>query len=215
LQPGRVNDDLVSAIDVTATMLEIAGLGTPTHMQGRRLLGSGPVKREYVFAARDRCDGTADRIRCVRSDRYKCIRNYMPERPYTQFNAYKTGQYPVLALLHVLHEQGKLTPVQARFMAPRKPEEELYDLMADPHETVNLATDPANQLARHTLRTTLDEWIRSTGDQGATPEDRSVRDRAAAAMQKAHRHRMQRIGLPPDASPQQLLAYWERRLLKR
>jgi len=48
----------------------------------------------------------------------------MPERPYTQTNAYKERSYPMLNLMKELHAQGKLTPVQALFMAPRKPDED-------------------------------------------------------------------------------------------
>ena len=37
---------------------------------------------------------------------------------------------------------NELTPAQQLFMAPAKPEEELYDVRTDPHEIHNLAKDP-------------------------------------------------------------------------
>ena len=52
----------------------------------------------------------------------------MPERPYCQFNRYKEASYPVLALLNVLNLKGELSPQEAAFMAPTKPEFELYEL---------------------------------------------------------------------------------------
>jgi len=41
LKPGSVRDDLVSAIDISATSLKIAGVTLPTNMQGRAFLEPG------------------------------------------------------------------------------------------------------------------------------------------------------------------------------
>ncbi|MHC4889138.1 MAG: sulfatase-like hydrolase/transferase [Planctomycetota bacterium] len=128
LKAGQVCDDLVSAIDISATVLKIAGVVMPRHIEGRVFLGPGVKKREYVVAARDRCDETVDRIRCVRTKRYKYIRNFMPQRPYTQKNRYKERSYPMLPLMKELHAEGRLTPAQRLFMRPQKPDEELYDI---------------------------------------------------------------------------------------
>lgn len=73
-----------------------------------------------------------------------------------------------------LHHEGKLTPTQARFMAPCRPPEELYDLEVDPHELKNLANSPGHQKVLESLRTRLDRWMRKTGDRGGTPEDPRV-----------------------------------------
>ena len=40
-------------------------------------------------------------MRCVRTREYKYIRNYYPDRPYTQFNGYKKLQYPALTVMQV------------------------------------------------------------------------------------------------------------------
>ena len=170
LEAGQVCDDMVSAIDISATVLKIAGIEPPEYMEGRVFLGPNANKREYIIAARDRCDETIDRIRCVRTKRYKYIRNFMPERPYTQPNAYKEQFYPVLKLLKDLYGQGKLTPAQALFMAPRKPDEELYDLRNDPHEIHNLADSPQHQETLKKMRAILGKWIEDPGDKGRFPE---------------------------------------------
>jgi arylsulfatase A-like enzyme len=159
IKPGTVREDLVSAIDISATSLKQAGVDLPPNMQGQVFLGPGAKGRKYIFGARDRCDETVDRIRSVRDDRYKYIRNYMPERPYTQPNAYKERAYPALAVMKRLHSEGKLTPAQELFMAPRKPDEELYDLKNDPHEIHNLATSPKHQKPLHSLRDALQRWM--------------------------------------------------------
>jgi len=174
LKAGQVCDDLVSAIDISATVLKIAGIGPPKHIEGRVFLGPGAKKREYIIAARDRCDETVDRIRCVRTKRYKYIRNFMPERPYTQQNRYKERSYPMLSLMKGLHAEGKLTPAQALFMAPRKPVEELYDVRNDPYEIRNLADSPEHQKTLKKMRKILDKWIKDTGDKGQFPEKESA-----------------------------------------
>ncbi len=174
LKAGQVCDDLVSAIDISATVLKIAGIEPPKYIEGRVFLGPGAKKREYIIAARDRCDETVDRIRCVRTKRYKYIRNFMPERPYTQKNRYKERSYPMLNLMKELHAGGKLTPVQALFMAARKPDEELYDIRKDPYEIRNLAVSPKHQRPLKKMRVILDKWVRKTGDKGQFPEKESA-----------------------------------------
>jgi arylsulfatase A-like enzyme len=138
-------------------------------MHGQSLFG-GAKPRSYIFTARDRCDMTVDRIRAVRDHRYKLIRNFMPERPYAQFNEYIRDSYPTLRVIHELHAAGKLNATQSQWMAPRKPEFELYDLKADPHEVRNLAEDPAHRVIKRRLVTALDRWIVETNDHGRTPE---------------------------------------------
>jgi len=173
IKPGTVVGELVSAIDFAPTCLKLAGAEPPKHMQGRVFLGPGrDAPRERIFASRDRCDETVDRIRCVRTRRHKYIRNFMPERPYTQPNRYKERSYPMLRLMRELHAAGKLTPAQQLFMAPRRPPEELYDIQADPWEIHNLADSPDHQDVLKKMRRILDQWIIDTDDQGRFPEKR-------------------------------------------
>jgi uncharacterized sulfatase len=213
IQPGTVVDDLISTIDFAPTFLRIAGIEPPKHLQGHDFLGPGKRTHEYIFAARDRCDGTVDRIRCVRSKRYKYIRNYCPDRPYTQFNAYKKLQYPVLTVMQVLHKQGKLTPEQAQFMAPTRPKEELYDLQNDPHELHNLADDRKLRgvLREHSRK--LDAWIKTTRDQGEQPEDPKVVAYWQNDMARSYKEQMEKRGLSPDVSDEEYLKWWEKKLL--
>ena len=166
---GAVRKDLVSGIDLGATSLRMAGVNLPNHMQGRDIFAPG-YRRDFVVAARDRCDYTIDRIRAVVTGRYKYLRNFMTDRPWLQ-PQYRDGR-DYLELLRTLHGEGKLDPVQARFAGDERPAEELYDLEADPHETRNLvhSMDREHQVALGELRTTLDRWIVETDDQGRFPE---------------------------------------------
>ena len=169
---GRVRDDLVEHIDIAPTTLMIAGLKPPDWMQARPLQATGKP-RAFVFAARDRADETVDRIRSVRSARFKYIRNHYPGRPYRQPNRYMDDKAIVQALRR-LHAAGKLRPEEALVLAESRPREELYDLESDPFELRNLAEDArfAPELARH--REALAGWIRSTRDHGREPESEEV-----------------------------------------
>ncbi|MEK7405403.1 MAG: sulfatase [Acidobacteriota bacterium] len=168
--PGAVVEDPVSAIDITATTLWLAGVEIPRNMHGRPLFGPSARPRDCVFAARDRCDMTVDRIRAVRTKHYKYIRNFMPERPYTQYNEYIEKSYPTLGVMKTLHAEGKLSGAQLLFIEARKPDEELYDVVADPHEVNNLAASPLHQPILKDLRARLERWIEEIDDQGRIPE---------------------------------------------
>ena len=172
-KPGSVSDELVSNLDVVPTILALAGLPLPPSLQGHDLLDPKASPRKFIFAGRDKMDDTHDAMRAVRSRDFKYILNLMPERPYCQFNDYKEKSYPGLALLNVLHLQGKLTPAQDAFMQPTKPPEELYDLRHDPFEIHNLADDPASTPVLRDLRAELQTWRQSVGDHDLTNEFRN------------------------------------------
>lgn len=173
---GTVDTRFIEAIDLAPTMLAIAGLPKPERMQGRTFLGAtAEPDRTCAFGARDRCDETVFRLRTVRDDRYRYIRNFTPDRPFLQPNAYKERAYPVWNLLKELHAAGKLTPAQEVLCQPTMPAEELYDLENDPHEIHNLAesAEPEHQATLVRMRGLVEAWIEQTDDQGRvfeTPE---------------------------------------------
>lgn len=180
---GTNDRRLLEAIDMPATLLNLAGLPIPPKMQGTPFLGAnGGTSKRYVFGARDRCDETAMRLRTVRDDRYRYIRTFTPEVPFFAPNAYKTRQYPAWTLVPQLHAEGKLSPAQAFLCAPRQPEEQLFDMTADPHEIENLATStrPEHVAALQRLRAELESWIIRTDDQGRFPEKMSATEADAA-----------------------------------
>lgn len=172
ITPGSVSNELVSSLDICQTIIELAG-GEPAHeLQGKYLFGEELAARKYVHFNRDKMDDTHDAMRAVRSDRFKLIHNLMPERAYCQFNNYKEIQYPMLSLMNVMNIQGKLNSAQARFMAATKPEFELYDLQADPHEINNLADDPKHAQIKAELLAEINRWRAEVKDIGVTDEFR-------------------------------------------
>lgn len=208
---GKVSEELVSLLDLAPTMMQWAGIEPPSHLHGRSLDTGAP--RDRIVCARDRCDEAVDRIRSVRTKQFKYIRNFYPERAYLQFNAYKKKQYPAVSVLELWKKEGKLTEAQQPFMAATRPEEELYDLAADPHEVKNLATDPAHKKTLLELRAQLNHWIEESGDRGAVPEPVEVTDFARTDSRKRFDEAMLERGIAPDAEPEVHVAWWEKQLL--
>lgn len=172
-RPGAVNEQVISLLDLTATTLWMAGIARPPGMQSRLFLGpDADPPRTYAFSARDRVDETVMRIRSVRDARYRYIRNFTPEVSFTSLNRYKEKCFLIIPLMRELHAAGQLSGPPLALMAPRLPDEELYDTEADPYEVHNLvdSADPQHQDALLRLRVALDVWMTETGDLGRYPE---------------------------------------------
>lgn len=176
LQPGTKDDQLISFVDFAPTLLSLVGIKIPETMQGQAFLGEQKSKtpRKYIYAARDRMDSEYDRVRAVSDGRFKYIRNYMPEKPNYQNIRFRL-QNPLMPHLLKLHEEGKLTPEQARWFAASKPIEELYDTESDPFEFKNLANDPTYAQKLSELRAAHEQWVADYGDLGAVNEMEMVR----------------------------------------
>ena len=169
IKPGTIRKDLVVHIDIAAASLDLAGITIPPYMQGQPIFSPEYKPRRYVFSARDRCDETVERMRCVRTDRYKYIRNFYPHRSHTQPNRYKDGKQ-IMIVMRELFAAGKLNSDQARQFLPSRPGEELYDMQSDPHELHNLAESSQHQRTLKKLRKVLVDWIVQTRDLGQIPE---------------------------------------------
>lgn len=169
-EPGAVSDQLVSSIDFGPTVLNLAGIDVPEHVQGRPFLGvNTPEPREFVFGARDRMDERYDIIRMVRDKRYRYLRNYEPLKSYYQYiNTCEKGA--TMRELRRLHDAGELVAEAEYYFSPSKPVEELYDLESDPHEINNLAGDPKYAEVVERMRAAQSDWVRRTGDLGLIPE---------------------------------------------
>lgn len=166
---GERRKDMVSHIDISATSLQLAGIAIPEKMEGRGLFGNDYQPREFIYAARDRCDETVDLIRAIRTNRYKYIRNFMPHKSYTQPNRYKDGKQ-ILEHLRRLHAEDNLMPETDRYFLERKPLEELYDLENDPWEMNNLVTDKLYQETLSEMRELMRVQIIQSRDLGFIPE---------------------------------------------
>ncbi len=166
IKPGRVSSDLISLEDLAPTWLEAAGVRVPEVMDGKSflplLLGRNYRPREAIYAERN-FHTHLDLIRCVRTNRYKLIQNYLAEIPYRPLS--DIARSPSWRSIEELERHGKLSPALYRryFQKPR-PEEEFYDLEKDPGEMNNLAKDPNYKAQLLRLQELLSRWMIKTHD---------------------------------------------------
>ena len=205
----RVDDRLVSLLDLMPTTLMAAG-DTPPELPGHNLFDDSFEGHKILFAARDRCGDAVDRIRSVRTRNFKYIRNFYPELPYLQHSGYKKAGYPVETLMRVMHKQGRWDTL---LMAETRPAEELYDLVADPHEMNNLSGDSDFQPKLVEMQSRLDRWIVETNDKGRLDESLTV-DIGALKEEKwkSFERKMKSRGLDPNLSDRAYLAWWKEEL---
>ncbi len=176
-KPGSAIHRLVSFVDFGPTVLSLAGVPIPKHMQGKPFLGPQAVPpRKYVYGIRDRMDERYDMSRTVRDDHFKYHRNYIPFVPHFPWLDYME-QLDTSKELRRLKAAGELADGPAFFMADTKPVEELYDIRTDPHELHNLAGRPEYRAVLQRMRRAHLAWVRATVDTGFLPEQ-ELRDRA-------------------------------------
>ena len=165
---NQVRKELTNTLDISATTLALAGIELPKYLHGQNLFGENFKKRDHIVSARDRCDFTIDRIRTVRTEKFRYLRNFLTDRILLQAQ-YRDGQAQTKRLRE-LHANGELGEIPEQVFFGKRPSEELYDMEKDPHQVKNLADDPkfAEELKRH--RNLLTTWIKKTGDKGEQPE---------------------------------------------
>jgi arylsulfatase A-like enzyme len=167
---GSVNDDLVSMIDLAPTVLALAGVDVPAHMQGRILVGPKAVgPPAFVFGARDRMDIEYDMMRSARDQQFLYIRNFAPELPYAGHIIYR-NQSAIMQEWFRLQAERALSGSAALWMRTHRPAEELYDTARDPHQIRNLSEEPAHQETLKRMRRAVNEWMTRIDDQGLINE---------------------------------------------
>jgi len=175
--PGCREARLVSFVDFAPTVLNLARIPVPDHMQGLAFLGPNqPPPRDLVYLYRDRMDHLYDMSRAVRDRQFKYIRNYYPQRPQGAYQDYFYKQ-PSVQSWRQAWRQNRCNVAQSRFWLP-KPPDELYDVQADHHEVNNLADKPEYRPELARLRQALDDFQMKTRDAGLLPES-DVLERAA------------------------------------
>jgi N-sulfoglucosamine sulfohydrolase len=150
---GRVVDALISQVDLFPTLCELAGLEAPAWVQGRSFL---PVLRgevdeinEQIFAEVS-YHAAYEPQRCVRTRRYKYICRF--------------GERNLPVLPNCDDSPSKEVWLRSGWAERSQAQEQLYDLIFDPHEMHNLADDPAHRATLQDLRARLEAWMRATDD---------------------------------------------------
>lgn len=167
-----IHRELVSYVDLPATVLELAGIPIPGNFQGQPIFdpNSDPPQRRYIFGARDRADDMYDLSRAVFDGRYLYVRHYLPHQIPMQegiiMSPYKKESHKEL---YRVRDAGEDTQQSAKLWA-RRPHEELYDLSQDPEELDNRADAPALAAEKKRLAQRLRQWIVETRDSGFLTE---------------------------------------------
>lgn len=164
-QSNQKEDRLVSFVDFTPTVLQLAGIDQPETMPGKPFLGTNIQKRKYIYGARSRADDVYDVSRCISDGKYIFIRNFMPHQPYIIKAQIFNDEKRTFKELNRLHQAGELTGYAKRMYEP-KPYMELYDLENDPDELNNLADSAAYKEVVNKLQEKLYTWILKHHDTG-------------------------------------------------
>ena len=164
-------NQFLSFVDFAPTVLSIAGINIPSFQQGKPFLGKYKDEsvREYLFTSSDRFDEHPDRIRAVRGEKYKYIRNYFPENSHALNVAYRR-QMVLMRHLNSLHLNGELSKKHNLWFRVPKLKEELYDLENDPFELNNLSDNVDYKEELNKLSDVLDDWLEEIDDLGRIPE---------------------------------------------
>ncbi len=150
---GRMHDELLSNIDMLPTLLEFAGAEDPTNIDGRSFLGLldaiDYAPREDIFVEMTWHD-KYNPMRGIRTSRYKYVKNF--------------GERPLVYLPSDIYRGRAGEEMRDEYYATTRPEEELYDLKADPLERRNLADHPEQQQRLSALRDRVQRWMEETND---------------------------------------------------
>ena len=159
LAGGGSAADLVSPVDVYATLLDYGHAPIPEHCQGvslrPRLEGRPFEPRSALYGAlyplqstENEADATRDAYALwARTERWK----------------YVLSLKDVDASQRVEGEREDVKVLLANDFVRKRGEEELYDLEADPYELKNLAADPAQAEVKTRLRRETLDWWSATG----------------------------------------------------
>jgi arylsulfatase A-like enzyme len=151
--PGKVIDAPVSHLDVYPTLCEVTGAPEPSWLQGKSLMplvrGEVGSLHEAIFTETTYHAAYQPR-RAVRTERWKYIRRF--------------DEYPNPVLANCDDSDTKALLVEAGWGEQEVPEEQLYDLVADPQEGRNVAGDPARAGVLAEMRERLEAWMRETDD---------------------------------------------------
>jgi uncharacterized sulfatase len=191
---GRVVDDLIGFVDLTATILDASGVRNPSKdypPSGRSFLdilrsrqqGVVDSTRTAIYAARERHSSSRYNNwtypqRAMRTARFLYIRNFHPDRwpagdpvglkadgtPEGAHSGYKDIDGGPTLQLLTRHAED---PALGRFLqlaVAKRPAEELFDILADPACLHDLAADPAFAQAKAQLARQLEDYLRQTGD---------------------------------------------------
>ena len=189
VKPGRVVDDFVSFADFAPTFLDAGGVKVPAAMTGKSLMKilesekSGIIEphRDRVHLALESHPTTSNipgkqkarepfdwwlsymSCRAIRTAEFLYIRNY-PRADHPGWKPTQAG--PIVDIMQKQRETDETlkSDYNYRLCFGLRPQEELYDVKADPHQVKNLADDPRFAESKRKLNDALSKYMRTTED---------------------------------------------------
>ncbi len=179
VKPGSRNTAMTQYVDIVPALIDIAG-GDPTKINtgvkdangytgfdGKSfkniLLGKSNELRNIVFGVqttRGIINGSESYpIRSARNKNYLYIHNLQPNNTFQN----------VLIKTPLFKSWQSKEPARANAYMHR-PEEELYDVVKDPFQLVNIAGDPSLKNEKEQLKTALASFMKQQGDKGIATE---------------------------------------------
>lgn len=185
--PGSRNNALTQYVDVVPTFLEATGASPDEYNTGIEdangnkgfdgssflnvLLGNKTEHHEYVFGlqtTRGIYSGSeCYPVRSVRSKQYKYILNLNSSSSFLNtVIGNSNGIYQ--HWLAITENDPEMRNYVMRYT--RRPKEELYDVVNDPYEFINLAEKPEYASVKSSLIKELSHWMKAQGDEGIGTE---------------------------------------------
>jgi uncharacterized sulfatase len=191
---GRLVDDLVGFVDLTATILDAAGVkhpGKPSPPAGRSIMniltsnksGGVDASRTAVYAGRERHSSSRYENwtypqRALRTPDFLYIRNFRPDRwpagdpvvlkdngqPAGPHSGYKDIDGSPTLDFLIANAEDPALGKYLQLAVAKRPAEELFDITRDPGCLNNLAADPKFAAAKAKLSGQLEDYLRQTGD---------------------------------------------------
>jgi arylsulfatase A-like enzyme len=150
---GKVVDAMVSHLDLYPTLCELAGVRTPDYAQGTSMLplvhGDAETIHDAIHTEMT-YHAAYEPLRAVRTERWKYIRRF--------------GDYPHPVLANCDDSASKEILVENGWGEELVPEEQLFDLLLDPNEAHDRASDPSRAAVLEEMRSRLQRWMVETAD---------------------------------------------------
>jgi hypothetical protein len=166
---GIVSDELIDFTDLAPTIISLAGVKIPEHLEGRPILGKNRKKPvEQLFLSSDRSDNGIDMVRTVTDGKYVYSRNFLPFINEARYIRYmEIGE--IKQQMRKDLAENKLNPLQKSLFEPR-PAEFLFDIENDLWESTNLAENPEYQPVLEKMRKLMKQEILESRDVMFLPE---------------------------------------------
>jgi arylsulfatase A-like enzyme len=163
--PGRTGS-MVSSIDFSATILDLAGVAKPETIQG---VSFAPVLKDPSAKTRDVAFSERNwhvyqnHARSVRHGDFLYIWTPWPHLPGVSAES-AMFRFPAAKELWDDAAAGKLSEAQALLTKTPQPAEMLFHTGRDPHQFNNLSANPEFSDTLTQMRGLLDRWKEQTGD---------------------------------------------------